>query len=484
MDKKYILTKCKASGFLLDKEMFKFFSDLDRKSFDFILENINIFRIKEKILTKEIFDKQKDKINHLFYNKCQKNIKILSKLKKNNKKTTDIDFIDFFCQRFNIIHEIFLSKNIKNLTSIRRLSHCNGNYDIIGMIYNKRITKNKNLLLEIEDLGGKTLILVNRENYKLFKRVEKLVVDDILCFNCSGSSKMLFLNDFIFPGFSNKAEKFGNIDNNIAFISDLHVGSKLFLEKDLQRFISWVNGEIGSSRSKKIAKKLKYIVIVGDLVEGVGIFAGQDKFLNIQSYREQYEKLFNLLSEIRKDVEILICPGLHDAVWDGEVQSNIAKKWINIDYFGPNFKKITNPSLVEIAGLKIFINYGINSKRFLGKFGKNIGIEGIDEILKRRSLPIVYSESDFIPEDFNNFVIPEDLDIFVSGGRHRCEIGYYKNILKISTSCWCDKSDFEIRNGFEVDCCRVPVLNLKSKEVKELDFSEKEILLDNKSVLR
>ena len=67
--------------------------------------------------------------------------------------------------------------------------------------------------------------------------------------------------------------------------------------------------------------------VIGDLVDGVNHYPGQDKELNILSCRGQYKKFEELVKLIRSDIEMVICPGNHDAVWVGDPQPIISDKW-------------------------------------------------------------------------------------------------------------------------------------------------------------
>lgn len=65
-------------------------------------------------------------------------------------------------------------------------------------------------------------------------------------------------------------------------------------------------------------------------------------------------------------------------------------------------------------------------------------------------------------------------DIICTGDQHRPEISSYNNILLIASSCWQDKTPFEEKVGHEPDPCKVPIFNLKTREVKIMDFSSNE----------
>jgi DNA polymerase II small subunit/DNA polymerase delta subunit B len=58
-----------------------------------------------------------------------------------------------------------------------------------------------------------------------------------------------------------------------------------------------------------------------------------------------------------------------------------------------------------------------------------------------------------------------------TGDIHRSDIDMYNNILIICSSCWQSITPFEEKVGNMPDPCKVPMLNLKTREIKMLDFS-------------
>jgi DNA polymerase II small subunit len=481
MEKREVLKICMENGFFLDRGMLDYFVELDVDITD-LIGKLKSLGVNEKILSLDVFDKYKDRLG-IFLSKnkgLDDGFNILKNIKGNSGKIEAGDFVSYFRARFEEIRDIFIKKGgIENLCSIRRIGRDNGIFSIIGMVYDKRITKNKNLLIEVEDLTGRTIILVNRDNKQLFEQARNLLLDDIVMFKCSGSSKMLFASDFVYPDACLDSEKFGNKDEFVVFSGGFYIGSRNFLEDNLIKFISWLNGEVGDNRQKSLAKKVKYLILTGDNIEGVGVYHGQERDLIIKGCRGQYEKLFKILDNIRKDIEIIMIPGLHDAVWIGEPQPGINNKWGGNLNKMENLKLISNPSLVEIGGLKILLYYGgsISGFRNLIDGGGSLKINDfMKEILRRRHLAPVYGEMDIIPnKDIDDLVLNELPDIFVLGGQNRVMTSNYNNISIISTSCWQFNTDFEKGIGGESDPCKVPILNLKSKEVKILDFSDNEV---------
>jgi DNA polymerase II small subunit len=485
------------NGFFLDKSMLEFFCELERGKFLDVVLKLKELGISEKILSKDVFGKYKDKIGYLGGSgELMSEVKILRDIKGNSGKVEAGDFVSYFRARFEAIRDILIKKDLTNLSSIRRIGLDNGVFCVVGMVFSKRITKNKNLLIEIEDLTGRTIVLVNRDNKELFDRAQGLLLDDVVGFKVSGSSKMLFANDFIYPDAGLEREVCGDKDEFVAFSGDFHVGSSKFLEGNLTKFVDWLNGDVGDLRQKSLARKVKYLVLSGDNIDGVGVYPGQEKSLKIKGCRGQYEKLAEILGRIRKDIEIVMCPGQHDAVWVGEPQPAISEKWGGSLNKMENLRMVSNPSMVEVGGLKILVYYGGSLNKFIdeiggfrAKYGHRVPTRVVEEILKRRHLAPVYGGMDIIPNKVGDDLVLGDLpDVFVVGGQHRAMVNSYNNILIVSSSCWQSRTDFEALGGHDSgepdkvgsgpDHCKVPILNLKSREIKILDFSDDVVELE------
>ncbi|MDH3324090.1 MAG: metallophosphoesterase [Candidatus Peregrinibacteria bacterium] len=491
-----ILKLYASKGFFLNKETLELLSSLSEENIQEIAEILSGLGIKERIITLKIFDKYRDRFNNFLPNK-DKNIKkeginLLSGLNFPSKKIEVGDFVKHFRVRYESIKNIFINeefnkssdkKNLQlgNLSSIRKIGTNRGVYTIIAAVSEKRITKNKNLLLEVEDLTGKSVVLVNSENSKLFAEAKNLLLDDIVAFRVSGSSEMLFANEIIYPDAGLKEEKYSDFDEYVAFSGDFHVGSKMFLEKNVLKFVSWLNGEIGDERQRAIAKKVKYLFLTGDNIDGVSHYPGQENFLNIKACRGQYLKVEEILRKIRRDVQIIMCPGQHDSVWIGEPQPAISEKWAPGLYQMENLHLVPNPSLVEInGGFKILMYHGASINRFIDelseiriKFGHSSPVKSVKEMLKRRHLAPVHGLMDYIPcEDKDPLVIDIIPDIITTADQHRAEIDSYNNILIVASSCWQSITPFEEKVGNIPDPCKVPLFNLKTREIKIMDFSE------------
>jgi DNA polymerase II small subunit/DNA polymerase delta subunit B len=78
------------------------------------------------------------------------------------------DFVATFKNRFHEMRNILQVKpELDNLVSISKLSGTRQGVSLIGMVYDKKFTKNNNVILEIEDLTGRAKILINKDKEDL-----------------------------------------------------------------------------------------------------------------------------------------------------------------------------------------------------------------------------------------------------------------------------------------------------------------------------
>ena len=91
-------------------------------------------------------------------------------------------------------------------------------------------------------------------------------------------------------------------------------------------------------------------------------------------------------------------------------------------------------------------------------------------LLQNRHLAPTHSSVQYSPLEKDPLLIRTVPDIFVSGHTHKSAVSYYNNILIISISCWEAMTPYQEKFGNEPDHCKVPMFNLKTREVKILDF--------------
>ncbi len=510
---KEILKFCLDKGLLLDTETHNFLADFDEDTAKQIIKKIA--SLNEKVITKSVISKNVGRIQDLIddeklleklkikFNlsleiskevrkeeiKEEKrenllgNLKILETTPNISKKLEVRDFVTYFRKRYNDIKKIIQGRDISNLTSIDKIGSKREGVGVIGMVYSKRVSRNGNILLEVEDLTGRTRVLINKNKEEIFGLGKDILIDDIIGIRGFGDNEIIFANNIIYPDSAVHEKKKISRDENAVFISDLHIGSNNFLKDNFEKFIKWINMEIGSEKQKEMAGKVKYLFIVGDNVDGVGVFPGQDDFLEIKDIREQYSKLIEYLKRVRKDIQIIICPGNHDAVWLGQPQPPLERDYAEELYEMDNVVLVSNPALVEICdgseGIKILMYHGAGMNSYINRMDslRGVGYDNpsivVKELLKRRHLSSIHSDVDYIPwESKDPLIIKRVPDVITTADLHKSDLDNYNNISIICNSCWQSQTPFEEKVGHHPDPCKVNLMNLKTREIKIIDFSD------------
>ena len=92
-------------------------------------------------------------------------------------------------------------------------------------------------------------------------------------------------------------------------------------------------------------------------------------------------------------------------------------------------------------------------------------------LLQKRHLSPTHGSTLHIPDDKTDpLVIDKVPDIFITGHIHKSAVSNYKSTTLISGSCWQSKTNFQEKVGHNPEPARVPIVNLKTREVKVIKF--------------
>ncbi|MFH1642812.1 MAG: DNA-directed DNA polymerase II small subunit [Nanoarchaeota archaeon] len=418
----------------------------------------------------------------------EKAVKIVSSYDGQPKKRGIQDFVFYFNARFKAIESILRNRQeLQNITTINRILNKKEreNVSIAALISSKHLTKNGNIMLSVEDPTGTVNVLISKNKPDLFSMANSLVLDEVIGISGVSGENIIFANNVIQPDIpTNKTLKKHSEEIYAIFLSDIHVGSNNFLSDDFNKFISWIRGEVGSDKQKDLAKKVKYIFIAGDLVDGCGIYPGQDKELVIKDVYKQYEACANLLQQIPKDINIIISPGNHDALRIAEPQPRFYQDFSEPFYRLENATLVSNPAMVNVcssktfSGFDVLLYHGYSFDYFVANVESLRNRGGYDRadlimkfLLKRRHLAPSHTSTLYLPEvDVDPLVITKIPDFFVTGHVHKSIVANYRGVTLICGSCWQSKTSFQERVGHNPQPSRVPLVNLKTRDVKILRF--------------
>ena len=529
MNTKEILNFCIEKGLLIDNEILNLFKDTE----DVETVKLIIGKIKDhtqkRIITKELFYENKEKVGEFFSDFPKENreferlriklglsieisrqkqtsqtvvlgekaqtvvleenenkVKILSSFSTLNKKIEVKDFVTYFRNRFKDLKGILQEHSeLNNLVSINKIYGNSQNISVLGIVYDKKISKNKNIILEIEDLTGRIKVLINKNKEDLYKIAEDVSLDSVIGVKGFGNKEIIFANKIFFPDATLFERKKSPVEEYAVFISDIHVGSKNFMEENFLKFVDYLNGKVPDTPE---SNKIKYLFVVGDLVAGIGVYPNQEKEIDILDIEQQYLKIAELLGKIRNDINIIIIPGNHDCVRLMEPQPVLDEKYAWPLYNMKNVTLISNPSIVNIGerenfpGFDILLYHGFSYPYYANNIPSLITEKAshapdkvMAYLLKNRHLAPTHNSIQHYVSEKDELLIKKIPDIFVSGHTHKNAVSYYNNILLISNACWEKLMPYQEKMGFEVDYCKVPMFNLKTRQVKILDFYDEEL---------
>jgi DNA polymerase II small subunit len=408
----------------------------------------------------------------------KKNFEILDKYDITGKKYSQgkvEDFLSLFLDKYNVLAGIIKTRiGFEHITiaDAQKLVK-NKPAHIIGMVYEKRKTKNDHMMITVDDPTSKVNLIIMKNNEQLYNDSDQILLDNVLGFKCTVISKDMFIvNDIIYPDIpleNNKSKV--NEDTYLAIIADTHVGSKLFRENEFANFIDWLNGNDGDI---DIVNKIKYLVIAGDLVDGIGIYPAQFDELAITDIFKQYELFEDYILKIPRTIDIFICSGNHDAVRVSDPQPAIPEEYLPRLHKQCNIHIMGSPSWVVIEGFKCLIYHGAALQGIYSEI-KDITMDKPDlamkEVLKRRDLMPQYGlKKTFVPMEKNLMVLSEVPDIFLGGDVHHHAYSKYKNTHLINASCWQSITSYQKEIGHTPTLSKVLLFNFKTQKLIIKDF--------------
>ncbi|MGQ9469398.1 MAG: DNA-directed DNA polymerase II small subunit [Nitrososphaerales archaeon] len=381
-------------------------------------------------------------------------------------------FQSLFRSRFEKLMKIVMKRpdsyQIKQIAKIKR-EPSNSPQKIAGLIMNKKI-KGTYVELTVDDESGKIKAVALEDPAR--KNASEICFDQLAILDLQFSKRGLaIIKDVYSPDIPDRLPSTSKKVVYAVFTSDLHFGSKTFLLDIFKRFLLWLNGMLDDDL---IVRRLKYMIICGDLVDGIGVYPYQDKELQEVNIYEQYKKVTQLIEKIPKHIQIFIIPGNHDPARQALPQPAIPKKYADRLYSMENVKMLGNPVYLNLHGVNILIYHGRSLDDIVAMtpgltFSKPTLAMRI--LLKARHLaPIYGGRTPIAPEKEDNLVIEEAPDIFHAGHIHIADIDTYRNTLLINSGTWQGQTSYQLNMGVNPTPGIAPIVNLATLEVTLRNF--------------
>ncbi len=387
-------------------------------------------------------------------------------------------FVGYFNDRLDRIKKLIegsrsLSQTLRDISGMKNYND-GKEICIIGMVRDKHITRNNNMMVEVEDsTGNARVIFMNRRmgiSGNLYDDATSLVYDEVIAVKGKIAGELLIANQLIWPDVPIKRPKTTEDDIAIAFVSDMHAGSKNFMEKNFRNMIGWLSGNVDKDR--KIAEKVKYLVIGGDVADGIGVYPGQDRYLAVTDMQAQYQMISNYIEAIPDYIHIFMLPGNHDSVQRAEPQPRFPEELVNIN--GGNVHLVQNPTYMTLHGIDILAYHGTSLDSIIRNIPGNSYSKpekAMVEILKRRHLSPIYGGNIILPSKRDNMVINEIPDVLNMGHIHKIGLTNYHGVDVVNSGTWQSITDLQIRQGHIPTPCIMPVLETKPYRFSFVDFS-------------
>ena len=447
-----------------------------------ILENLDVRKL-EKIIKEVVREKTKQKLFQINQDDLETYLGIKddptlqSEINVLFDPTTKITtgegvkgYNALFSNRFNKLKRIISdrpeSKKLKSIASAKTTKSKDDLY-VCGLVTSRNTERNITKLVLEDPSGSFEGIVFDSE---LQKTAGTLLTDQFVMVRTSlGKNSGMIIKDLILPDIPDQATNKSETETYAVFLSDLHIGSKFFMEEEFNAFISWL------SSPDPVARKIRFVLIAGDIVDGVGIYPNQDKELVCLTIEEQLKKTVALINKIPKNVKIIIMPGNHDPGRRALPQPAIPKKYNSSLWEMENVVMVGNPAMISLNGVKVMMFHGQSIDDIVKTtpgLSYNKPTNVMKHLLRARHLsPIYGSQTPIAPEMEDLLVIENIPDIFHVGHVHRAELDMYKGILLVNSGSWQRQTPFQASVGMIPNPGIALMVNLKTFQVFHQNYN-------------
>ncbi len=397
---------------------------------------------------------------------------------KLNSDGTMEDFLEYFRDRFRRIEKMLRQRiDVKGASSIKEALKAspNAKLKIIGMITEKRESK-KRVILSLEDLeAGITALVPQNAPEDLWKKTNLLLLDQIICLSVTKTrSNLVIVDDITLPEIGQRTQHKAPIPVYAALTSDLHIGSTKFQKEAFNRFILWLNGKYGDKQMKEVASHVKYVLIAGDIVDGVGVYPRQAKELVIRDVYKQYRLAARFIEQIPDYIEVVVIPGNHDAPRKALPQPPISRNYLQALEESRKVHSLGDPCYLSLHGVEVLMYHGRSLDDVISAVpdvNHNNPEKAMRLLLQSRHLaPLYGGKTTLSPERKDSLVIEHIPDIFQAGHIHSLGHCNYRGVLVVNSGGWQTQTDYMQRLGFSPTPGKVPVVNLQTLNLNVISF--------------
>ncbi|WP_049937845.1 DNA-directed DNA polymerase II small subunit [Haloplanus natans] len=341
---------------------------------------------------------------------------------------------------------------------------------MIGLVNDVRSSANGHWIVELEDTTGTFPCLITKDR-DIAGLVDELLLDECIAVEgtLSDDAGIVFVDALHFPDVPRTYSP-STADRPVqaALVSDVHVGSQEFMADAWGRFADWLHTDEAAA--------VEYLLIAGDMVEGVGVYPNQDEELDIVDIYDQYDRFSEHLKEVPGDLKIVMIPGNHDAVRLAEPQPGFDEELREI-MSAHDPRIVGNPSTVTIEGVSVLMYHGVSLDEVIAELPEEKASydhphRAMYQLLKKRHVAPKYGgHMRLAPEDRDYLVLDDVPDVFHTGHVHKLGYGKYHNVLAVNSGCWQAQTEFQKSVNIDPDAGFAPIVDLDTLDLTVRKFA-------------
>jgi len=387
------------------------------------------------------------------------------------------DFSHYFRDRFQKIASAFrVRQDVRDATAISAALKAppKGKVKFLAMITEKRERQRK-IFLQMDDLEDSVTVLASPEERGAFEVAQKVPLDQVVCIEgVRSQGDLIIAKQILLPDIPDHKPHFADEDVWAVLLSDLHIGSKKFLGEQLGRVFDWLNLKVGNHNQQEIASHVKYVILCGDIVDGIGIYPRQEQELAIVDLYEQYKEAAKCISKIPDHIETIILPGNHDAVRQAMPQPRIPKNFAEPLYEARKLISLGNPSEISLHGVRFLLHHGRSLDDIIASV-PSIDFTQPEKAMRlqlqcRHLAPEYGKRTAIAPEKEDHLVIQDVPDVFQSGHIHVVKYENYRGTQIVNSGAWQAQTDYQRRAGLIPTPGILTTVNLRTLQVHPIDF--------------
>lgn len=367
-----------------------------------------------------------------------------------------------FADRYLRLSRILRGRGaLSNLQPVENARPGAGPMSIIGMVREVRTTaRQHHTILVVEDETGVTNVLIPRDS-PLARG--PFISDEVVGLSLEFSKdpkqapRAVALERPDVP--AGRPPGHASRPARALFLSDLHVGSKSFLADAWGQLIDFTHGRGPFGEE---ARGIEFVVIAGDLVDGIGIYPRQERDLAILDILEQYTELGRRLQELPSNLTIVVIPGNHDAVSPAEPQPALAPSVTKC--LPPNVRSLPNPATFSLYGALVEAYHGRSFDDLIpalpgASYGRPTDV--MKRMLAMRHLaPIYGGRTPLAPLVRDGLVIDPAPDVLVTGHAHTYGVDRYRDVLLLNVSTWQGETEYQRMRNIIAVPARAAIVDL------------------------